>query len=228
MIKEDQSDWAVMLPLVQFALNNCSIQTSDITPFHALHGYEPALIPELTLSEQVPEADKFLSDLRETCKKLQKVLLKAQDKDKDTYNLHVQEPDHYKSGDLIYLDAHNLPLQLPTPKLRPKSVGPFLIAEKVGTSAYHLVLPSTWRIHSVFNEALLWPFRGDPAKIRPPPELKEGGEFYKVDKVLAKQKHQGKIQYLVSWVRYPLEEELLSNLEDVKEVITEFVQENKA
>ena len=25
LIKEDQSDWAAMLPLVQFALNNCSI-----------------------------------------------------------------------------------------------------------------------------------------------------------------------------------------------------------
>ena len=67
--------------------------------------------------------------------------------------------------------------------------------------------------------------------IRPPPELKEGGEFYKVDKVLTNWKHQGKIQYLVSWVRYPPEEntwEPLSNLRNAKEAITEFVQENKA
>ena len=33
LIKEDQYDWAAMLPLVQFALNNHSIQDSDITPF---------------------------------------------------------------------------------------------------------------------------------------------------------------------------------------------------
>ena len=151
--------------------------------------------------------------------------------DKDTYDQHVREHNHYKTGDLVYLDSWNLPLHLPTPKLRPKSIGLFPITEKVGTSAYCLILPSTWRIHPVFNEALLWPFWGDPTTIRPLPELKEGGEFYEVDKVLTKQKCWGKIQYLVSWVGYPLEEntwEPLSNLGDVKEAITEFVQENKA
>src|ERR1700731_1953306 len=117
LIKEDQSDWAAMLPLVQFTLNSCSIQDSDITPFHVLHGYEPALIPELTLRERVPEADEFLSGLREVWEKLQKVLLDAQDKDKNTYDQHIQEPDYYKLGNLVYLDAWNLPLQVPTPKL---------------------------------------------------------------------------------------------------------------
>ena len=61
--------------------------------------------------------------------------------------------------------------------------------------------------------------------------MKKGGEFYEVDKVLTKWKCQGKVQYLVSWVRYPLEEntwEPLSNLGDAKEAIAEFVQENKA
>src|ERR1700730_4476633 len=33
LIKEDQSDWAAMLPLVQFALNTRPIRNSDITPF---------------------------------------------------------------------------------------------------------------------------------------------------------------------------------------------------
>ena len=52
-----------------------------------------------------------------------------------------------------------------------------------------------------------------------------------MDKVLAKWKHRGKVQYLVSWVGYLLEEntwELLSNLGDVKEAIAKFVQEDKA
>ena len=68
-------------------------------------------------------------------------------------------------------------------------------------------------------------------KIQPLPELKEGGEFYEVDKVLTKWKHHGKVQYLVSWVRYLPEEntwEPLLNFGDVKEAIAEFVQENKA
>ena len=78
LIKEDQSDWATMLPLAQFVMNNQSIQSSDITPFQALHGYEPAPIPELTIREQVPEADKFLSHLWGTREKLWKILLDTQ------------------------------------------------------------------------------------------------------------------------------------------------------
>jgi len=66
--------------------------------------------------------------------------------------------------------------------------------------------------------------------IQPPPELKDRGEFYEVDKVLEKWRRHGKVQYLISWVGYPLEEktwEPLSNLRDAKEAITEFVQEHK-
>ena len=54
-----------MLPLVQFALNNCSIWDLTVTPFLALHGYEPMPLPELILREEVPKADKFLSNLQE-------------------------------------------------------------------------------------------------------------------------------------------------------------------
>ena len=77
----------------------------------------------------------------------------------------------------------------------------------------------------------IWPFQGDPTTIWPLPELKEGSKFYEVDKVLAKWKRQGKVQYLISWVGYPPEEntwEPLSNLRDAKEAIAEFVQEDKA
>ena len=158
LIREDQLDWVAMLPLVQFTLNNCSIWNLTITPFLALHGYKPAPLPEMILGEEVPKADKFLSNLWETWEKLQKILKDAQGRDNETYDQHVQEPDLYKEGDLVYLDSQNLPLCLLTLKLRPKSVGPFPVAEKVGTSAYCLILPGTWKIHCVFNELLLWPF----------------------------------------------------------------------
>ena len=103
--------------------------------------------------------------------------------------------------------------------------------EKVSTSSYHLVLPATWRIHVVFNEAHLKPFQGERSSIRPPPELIEGGESYKVEKILAKRKRRGKVQYLVSWKGYPPKEntwEPLANLADAKEAIAEFIQEDEA
>src|ERR1700731_4198559 len=82
------------------------------------------------------------------------------------------------SPEISCINLWNLPLQLPTLKLGLKSIGPFPVAEKFRTSAYHLILPSTWKIHPVFNKTLLHPFQGDPMTIWHPPELKGGGKFY--------------------------------------------------
>ena len=231
LIREDQSDWAAALPLAQFALNSRSIRDSDITPFMALHGYEPIPIPGFPVGSNVPAADDFLTTLSATRERLREVLSRGQGTDVATFDSHSREPEVYGKDQLVYLDSRNLPLHVPSRKLGPKFVGPFPVSEKVGTSAYRLVLPSSWRIHPVFNESLLKPFRGDPATIRPPPELIEGGEEYDVEKVLAKRKRRGKVQYLVSWVGYPPEEntwEPLENLPRAKEAIAEFVQEHES
>jgi hypothetical protein len=74
---------------------------------------------------------------------------------------------------------------------------------------YQLTLPGTWKIHNVFHVDLLNPyikteFHG-PNYTRPPPDLVQGEEEYKVEKVLdSRQYGRGcKIQYLIKWKGYP-------------------------
>src|ERR1700720_276519 len=79
---------------------------------------------------------------------------------KTAYDKHKNtNPREYTKGTLVWLDAKNLNTERPSPKLADKRVGPFVVIEKVGPSAYRLNLPVTWRIHPVFNEALLTPYK---------------------------------------------------------------------
>ena len=64
-----------------------------------------------------------------------------------------------------------------------------MVLEKVGTSAYWLNLPVTWKIHLVFNETLLTPYKEGnfPNQEKdkcPPPKLIDDHEQYGVEEIL--------------------------------------------
>ena len=75
--------------------------------------------------------------------------------------------------------------------------------------AYRLKLPATWKkIHPVFNEALLMPYKPPtyPQQQQPqpaPPVIVEGDEEYEVDEILDSRMRNSKLQYLVRWKDYP-------------------------
>ena len=86
-----------------------------------------------------------------------------------------------------------------------------MVLEKVGTSAYHLNLLVTWRIHPIFNETLLTPyeegaFPNQEKDKHPPPELIDNHDQYEVEEILKSQKCRCRIQYLVKWAGYPHED----------------------
>jgi hypothetical protein len=120
-----------------------------------------------------------------------------------------KEGHTFKEGDYVWLEGHNLHLDVPSAKLAPKQHGPFPIKRVLSPITYQLTLPGTWKIHDVFHVDLLTPyieteFHG-PNYTRPPPDLVQGEEEYKVEKVLnSRQYGRGhKIQYLVKWKGYP-------------------------
>src|SRR6266851_4757344 len=74
---------------------------------------------------------------------------------------------------------------------------------------YKLVLPHQWTIHPVFHVSLLTPYTktieyGENYS-RPPPDLIEDAEQYKVKTIHSHHRHgkERQLQYLVKWLRYP-------------------------
>jgi len=76
-----------------------------------------------------------------------------------------------------------------------------------------LALPKSWKIHPVFHNSLLKPYRETPAHrpnfTRPPPEvIDKEGEHYEVEAIFKSRVTPNRrgIQYLVKWKGYPSSE----------------------
>jgi hypothetical protein len=97
---------------------------------------------------------------------------------------------------------------------------------------YQLVLPQQWKIHDMFHVDLLTPYIEmdfhSPNYMRPPPDLIDGEEEYKVKSILKSRRWgQGhKVQYLVKWKGYADPDNEWVNWDDmhVDEALKEFRQ----
>ena len=92
----------------------------------------------------------------------------------------------------MWLEGRHLRTHQPTAKLVPKRHGPFKVTQVMSAVNYRLELPTQWSIHPVFHIDLLTPYRETPTHgpnyLRPPPDIVEGKEEYKVEKILDSQK----------------------------------------
>jgi hypothetical protein len=75
------------------------------------------------------------------------------------YNKGKKEVLGYMIGDLCILNTKNLSLRRLTKKFTMKMVGPFKIDISVSPMVVRLILPESWKIHTVFHVKLLKPFR---------------------------------------------------------------------
>ena len=135
---------------------------------------------------------------------------------KKYYDRKRQPSQAHKVGDKVYLEGLNLTIARPMTKLSDKRYGPFKIVKKVGPSAYKLRLPQRWkRVHDVFNEYLLTPFRSpsypsQQARLPDePPDLEADDPdkaVYDVEAILGARVRRGNLQYLVKWLGYSDEE----------------------
>ena len=61
----------------------------------------------------------------------------------------------------MLLSTKHLNLKGVSAKLKPRFVGPFTVASLVGSNAVRLNLPSSMRVHPVFNISLVKLYQGD-------------------------------------------------------------------
>jgi hypothetical protein len=95
--------------------------------------------------------------------------------------------------------------------MAPKREGPFKITKVIGPVTYQLKLPLSWKINNMFHVTLLQPYKENEKTyeanfLKPPPELVEGDELYKVRTILGHRRRGQGHQYYVKWKGYPISE----------------------
>jgi Chromo (CHRromatin Organisation MOdifier) domain len=118
-------------------------------------------------------------------------------------------PNCWIIGQLVWLEGKNLPLPFDTAKLVPRCHGPFKITRIISPVAVQLKLLTQWSIHPVFHTSLITPYTETQAHgpnfTRPPPDLIEGEEEYKVEQIHSHWTwgRCKTLQYLIKWKGYP-------------------------
>ncbi|KAE8967624.1 hypothetical protein PR001_g28047 [Phytophthora rubi] len=180
----EPTKWSVLLPQVEFALNNAVHSSTGFTPFYVnglRHPRTPLTLPpasSLGGGEANADDPRGLKGLRTSVKRnllsfietgkavrqrVRDAMAAAQDTQKEQSDRQGRKNTQvFKLGDQFLLNAKNLPTQavsaVGSTKLRPRFVGPFTVIGVHG-HAYTLDLPSSMATHPTFYVGLLKPYR---------------------------------------------------------------------
>ncbi|KAE9163284.1 hypothetical protein PF004_g30197 [Phytophthora fragariae] len=180
----EPTKWSVLLPQVEFALNNAVHSSTGFTPFYVnglRHPRTPLTLPpasNLGGGEANADDPRGLKGLRTSVKRnllsfietgeavrqrVRDAMAAAQDTQKEQSDRQGRKNTQvFQLGDQVLLNAKNLPTQavsaVGSTKLRPRFVGPFTVIGVHG-HAYTLDLPSSMATHPTFYVGLLKPYR---------------------------------------------------------------------
>jgi RNase H-like domain found in reverse transcriptase/Reverse transcriptase (RNA-dependent DNA polymerase)/Integrase zinc binding domain/Chromo (CHRromatin Organisation MOdifier) domain/Integrase core domain len=228
-----QDNWSDLLALAEFAYNNAYQESIRCSPFYANYGYHPEFhvnvqATSTSTSTLVPAAQ----DLADRFKALHEELVETV---KTSQNLQAKyydakhKPIEFKPGDKVWLLTPNIRTERPSKKLDWKRIGPYPVVERIGTQAYRLQLPPSFKIHSTFHVSLLEPYKAstNPARTQPPPPpvtINRQPEF-EVEEVLNSKIEYRKLYYLVKWKGYSVSDnswEPPSHLKHCQDLVRDF------
>ena len=218
--------WSSLIPIMEFCHNQRLHSTTKKSPFFLMMGYEPRDLPVAFDRMNVPTAEERLHTLKEARNKAIAAHELARQK---MAARSTRGFTPFNLGDKVWLEGRNLKTGLPYQKFAPKRFGPFKITEVLGPVSYQLQLPGTWRIHPVFHAILLSPYLETAVHglnyMRPPPDLIEGEEQYKVEVIQGHKRWGRGYRYLVKWTNYPISDNTWQSAEDLKdapEILSEY------
>jgi hypothetical protein len=141
----------------------------------------------------------------------------------------------YNKGDQVWIEGTNLKTLDPTSKLGQRQYGPFKVLKQLSEcSVSGGTAESSGRSITCFTD-LITPYQETelhgPNFTQPPPDLIDGEEEYKVEKILdMKQKGRGhKMHYLIKWEGYPTSDNSWEPEENIqaKDLIKEYKEEQQ-
>ena len=209
------TDWDLLIPMVEFAINNHVNVDTGFTPFEIDCGQHPLDPMTVYLSEV---NNTLLDEWAENVSKARRYYIVAQERRLAKLNSRrIDAP--FSDGDRVMLNTEHIKWHeavMAGKKLKPRFIGPYVIE---AMSQNRLSARLTWtnpemKIHPVQPVSRLEPYHEDPSELRtyinapPASELIEGEEYFVVEKVTGRRYHRGnkRYSYRIKYEGYPDED----------------------
>jgi transposase InsO family protein len=231
-----QDDWSQHLGLASFTYNNTFHSAIKTTPFYANYGYHPRWVEELqpTKAAEAPEGLRIAESILDVHRLCQTNIMEANKEYANQYDKRRKQAPVFKKDDWVMLSMKNINTKRPSKKLDIRQAGPYQVIRPIGTNAYEIRLPSTTRIHNVFNVSLLHPynapkFAGQTEEPPGPVEITDDGEEFEVSNVVDSRlnSRSKRLEYLVEWKGYEGTDEQTTwepaeNLDGAQDMIADY------
>jgi len=224
----EQNDWSEMLALAEYAYNNSKHSVTKISPFYANYGYEPRTNWPTEIQFRNPASELYAHYMTIIHNKLKERLSEAKDNMAKYYNKKRRDISGFKKGNLVMLNGKNIRTKGRCRKLEDTMYGLFEVVTEGHNKRYcKLKLPEKWKIHPVFNIALLEKYRGvNPGKDLV--EIEADNSGWKMETIIASgpsNEDPSKHVYLVMWEGFSQEENTWESYENVAESAYELLKE---
>ena len=205
-------NWADMLPLVEFAINDSRQSSTGMSPFVADTGVQPLTPVALLAPRQVTvpgDAGRFVAHQASVLQEVRDVLVVAQQRQIATANVH-RSLRVFNVGDSVLVSTDYLlspeQRQRPRRKLLPAWQGPWRVVEVTSPSALRLDLPRELRAHPVISIEAVRLYHENTLEHRvapPPPSVLSVDDPTEekdvVEEVLDVRVRRGRTWYLAKW-----------------------------
>ena len=123
---------------------------------------------------------------------------------KAQYERDKKTTHSFNVGDMVMLQATDVKIHQPSPKLGPRQLGLFKILERIGDLDFKLELSGWLKLHPVFHVNQLSPYRDNGLAKPPPPDsvVVDGEEEYEVEAIVGHKTTRGGIRYQIKWKGY--------------------------